>query len=248
MRNKILFWRLLPILALSLAIAKIELVEAAKSKTKSDNFLNSASNNLLQVRGGGIDIDGNDKTEIPSDVLVILEENPDYVAIGEDGFSEGEYGDWSDSDDDDGLSESDKHEHNDNTDDVKATVSKKLKKTRLKQKIRKKALERLQMNRAKITIALAIFAFRNELFQLLQKLAERHAPKNIVTDGLKLLLFVDFMRRIQQQTGAGGGRDPSHILKFIGQASPLLGAVLDKTMNHNAAYIPSITQHFTFEW
>jgi len=232
-------------LALFFAIAKIEFVGAAKSKTKSDNLLNSAPNNLLLARGGGIGIDDND--EKSSDVLTILEENPEYVALGEDEFSGEEDDNWNDtSDDDDGLSESDDND-NGNDNDVKAKVSKKLKKARLKQKIKKKALERLQENRAKITIVLAVFAFRNELFQLLQKLAERHAPKNIVTDGLKLLLFVDFMRRIQHQTAGAGGKDPSHILKFIGQVSPLLGAVLEKTMNHNPAYIPPITQHFTFE-
>ncbi|VEU40721.1 unnamed protein product [Pseudo-nitzschia multistriata] len=226
MGNAIAVWWLL-VLVVVLAAANIELAEAAKAK-KPNNPRDLAS----RFSGGGID----DYDETTAGVTGILEENPDFVPLGEESSDEEHSDDdYSDSDDDARSDESD-----DDDDDVKARVSKKLKKTRIPRP--GKVLKLLKKNRARVTIVLAVFAFRNEIFRALKHLSERHKSKNKVTDVLKLLLFVDFMRRMQT-----GGKESSNLMKFIGHASPLLGALLEKTMNYNPAYIPPIDQHFTFE-
>ena len=76
---------------------------------------------------------------------------------------------------------------------------------------------------------------------VLLKLLRLRTSKNATTDVLKLLLFVDFMRRMQSGgLFSLGGGDDSSILRT-------LGAMIDKTMNLNPAYVPPITQHFAFE-
>ena len=164
--------------------------------------------------GGGFDSDD-----------IIIEENPDYVPV--------EYEDFDGSESDDDVSEDE-----DGDDDAKSKLSKKLKKAK---KIPIEPFKLLKKNRRRITIALAVFAFRKEIFMVLLKLLRLRTSKNATTDVLKLLLFVDFMRRMQSGgLFSLGGGDDSSILRT-------LGAMIDKTMNLNPAYVPPITQHFAFE-
>jgi len=91
-----------------------------------------------------------------------------------------------------------------------------------------------------------VFAFRNEILRGMKKLLTK---RNLtMTDILKLILFVDSMRRIQ--TGGLSSTTNSNffdIVKKFGQINPILSAIIDKVICHNPAYLPPIDQHFTFE-
>jgi hypothetical protein len=175
--------------------------------------------------GGGLD-NGDDETS--SDIMI--EENPDYVPVEENDEDFSESDSDSDSDDDDSDDDSD------DEDDAKSKMSKKLKKAK---KDRVQPFKLLKKNRGKITIALAVFAFRKEIFMLLLHLFELSASSYTPTGFLKLVLFVDFMRRMQTGGMSAGDESPS-IRKTI-------SAMIDKTMDSNPAYVPPITQHFAFE-
>lgn len=209
-----LFWFCLCKSSLSWA-----LVEAAKAK-KTDVSSNPSN--------GRFDNDD----DATSDILI--EENPDYVALENFSLDKGDDLDCNDSydydDDSDGGSSDD-----DDDDDAKSKISKKLK------KVKNNPFKLLKKNRYRITIALAVFAFRKEIIMVLLKLFGLRNPKSITTDVLKLLLFVDFMRRMQSGGlySLGGGNDSS-VLNTV-------GAMIDKTMNSNPAYVPPVTQHFAFE-
>merc|ERR1740117_1303303 len=68
---------------------------------------------------------------------------------------------------------------------------------------------------------------------------------------MKLILFVDFMRRMQQGGGLTSSSTDANsifdIVKKLGQVNPILSAIIDKALCHNPAYIPPINQHYTFE-
>ena len=175
--------------------------------------------------GGGLD-NGDDETS--SDIMI--EENPDYVPVEENDE------DFSDSDSDSDSDDDDSDDDSDDEDDAKSKMSKKLKKAK---KDRVQPFKLLKKNRGKITIALAVFAFRKEIFMLLLHLFELSASSYTPTGFLKLVLFVDFMRRMQTGGMSAGDESPS-IRKTI-------SAMIDKTMDSNPAYVPPITQHFAFE-
>ncbi|MGK3751281.1 MAG: hypothetical protein ACI8RD_003581, partial [Bacillariaceae sp.] len=187
-------------------------------------------------------VDGGDDDEI-SDFLI--EENPDYISDNDSGSDSGSDSENEEYDDDD---ENDEHENE--NEDSKNKVSKALKKTK---KTTSKAIKVLKKNRTTITLALVVFAFRNEIFLLIKKMLIRRTLT--ITDIFKLILFVDFMRRMQQSGGGGEGLSSSStnannffdILKKIGQVNPILSAIIDKALCHNPAYIPPINQHYTFE-
>lgn len=216
---------LLVLLYLSVALLSWALAEGADAKNAGDSFKPQTA----FPRGGGLG--DNDGDETTSDV--ILEENPDYVPVEEDEDS-------NDSDSDDEYdSDEDEIDVEDEDDDAKGKLSKTLKKAGAKSKSIR-PLKALTKNRGKITIALALFAFRREIFVLLLKLLGRSTSKNVTTDVLKLLLFLDFMRRMQQSGGAGDDGSGGSLLKTI-------GALIDRTMDANPAYVPPIAQHFAFE-
>lgn len=101
-------------------------------------------------------------------------------------------------------------------------------------------LKTLQEHRTTITLVLVGFAFRGELWSLLRHVFRRHGKDVSVTDLIKLLLFLDFMRRLSSgdlmdgDMAMGGGRNP-------------ILAALVRILPTNPAYIPPIAQHYTFE-
>ena len=213
-----LFLFYLSVYSLSWAVAE----EANAKKTDDSLKLTTIPS------GGGLD---NEDDETSSDILI--EDNPDYVPVEESYLEKGE--DFSDSDSDDDDSDDDSDD-DDGEDDAKSKMSKKLKKAK---KDRVQPFKLLKKNRGKITIALAVFAFRKEIFMLLLHLFQLSASSYTPTGFLKLVLFVDFMRRMQTGGMSTGDESPS-IRKTI-------GAMIDKTMDSNPAYVPPITQHFAFE-
>ena len=105
-------------------------------------------------------VDGGDNDEI-SDFLI--EENPDY-------FSDNDSGSDSDSDSDgDNYDEEDDENDKNENEDTKSKVSKALNKT----KKTTNAIKVLKKNRTTITLALVVFAFRNEIFSLIKKMMVR---------------------------------------------------------------------------
>jgi signal peptide peptidase SppA len=172
-----------------------------------------------------------------------IEVNPEYVdpEVEEDD-EEGSDSAWTDDDEDDEEDDSMSIET------VKASIERALK-SKKKQLIK---------NRVKITFALAVFAFRREI-----RLTVFHFAKTGLVDpktgkvrlsptqALKLILFVDFMRRMQNSSGSNMTNPNSiHALSLLGQANPVLGALISKVLKasiFNPAYIPPINQHYTFE-
>lgn len=201
----------LSIWALSLVLARIQLIEATK-------------------------------TADPLSADIFIEENPEFITDDNGGDSNSD-------DDNDNGDESNSEDDDDDeivvgkSKDAKNIVSITLKKTK---KRTNKAIEVIKKNRSRITIALVVFAFRNEILRGMKKMLTK---RNLtMTDILKLILFVDSMRRIQ--TGGLSSTTNSNffdIVKKFGQINPILSAIIDKVICHNPAYLPPIDQHFTFE-
>jgi len=201
----------LSIWALSLVLARIQLIEATK-------------------------------TADPLSADIFIEENPEFITDDNGGDSNSD-------DDNDNGDESNSEDDDDDeivvgkSKDAKNIVSNTLKKTK---KRTNKAIEVIKKNRSRITIALVVFAFRNEILRGMKKMLTK---RNLtMTDILKLILFVDSMRRIQ--TGGLSSTTNSNffdIVKKFGQINPILSAIIDKVICHNPAYLPPIDQHFTFE-
>lgn len=201
----------LSIWALSLVLARIQLIEATK-------------------------------TADPLSADIFIEENPEFITDDNGGDSNSD-------DDNDNGDESNSEDDDDDeivvgkNKDAKNIVSITLKKTK---KRTNKAIEVIKKNRSRITIALVVFAFRNEILRGMKKMLTK---RNLtMTDILKLILFVDSMRRIQ--TGGLSSTTNSNffdIVKKFGQINPILSAIIDKVICHNPAYLPPIDQHFTFE-
>ena len=213
----------LSIWALCLFLARVNFVEAEAEAAKS--------------------VDGGDNDEI-SDFLI--EENPDYFSDNDSGSdSESDSDSDSDGDGDNYDEEDDENDKNEN-EDTKSKVSKALNKTK---KTTNKAIKVLKKNRTTITMALVVVAFRNEIFSLIKKMMVRRTLT--ITDIMKLILFVDFMRRMQQGGGLTSSSTDANsifdIVKKLGQVNPILSAIIDKALCHNPAYIPPINQHYTFE-
>jgi len=162
----------------------------------------------------------------------IIQENLDYVPFEEETLSDGD----SDVDSTDDDSDGDSDDDDDHEDDPKTKLSKKLKTAKKSGRFR--PFKSLKKNKRRITIALALFAFRKEILMILFKLLGRSTSQNITTDVLKLILFVAFMRRMQSDEMAILG----------GRNSVILNAI-DSFMGNdiNPAYVPPISQHFAFE-
>lgn len=171
----------------------------------------------------------------------VLELNPDY----EEPETEEEDGDDVPGDDDD----------EDIFDDSKGAIGKALVESR---KQTRKYAKLAQKHRSRITLALAVFAFRREIRQTIIHLVTRQLvdPKTgklrvSPTSVLKFLLFVDFMRRMQRSGLANNSNMNSlHALSLLGENNPLMGTIVSKVLHipmYNPAYIPPISQHYTFE-
>ena len=188
----------------------------------------------------------------------ILEVNPDYNDGGDDnGSSDDESDEESDEDvsedDDDDEDEEKKKERNDQVDSTKKSISKALKKTRgnAKKKLSKSVvMAMLKKNNAPLTIVVVLFAFRKELSAFItKKIASR---KVTMRDILKLIIFVEFMRRVQSGDDSGNGAT-SVLMSVLIRSNPLLGLVLSLfgftsiSESYNPALIPKIDQHYAFE-
>lgn len=133
--------------------------------------------------------------------------------------------------------------------------------TALKSKsgIRRKSTVFLKKHRFKITVALAVFAFRKELKELVWLTITKpvHDPKTgeIVrrpvglspTSIIKIVLFIDLMRRLQS-SGDGKSSPMLALMLAGGRGNPALAMFLAKLLSPaNSAFLPPVEQHYTFE-
>jgi signal peptide peptidase SppA len=214
--------QLLTFLLLSLLLAFVPFADAKDSSSKE----------VDDEAGGSTDTVGKGDA--------MIEENPDYVEPDSDDDSE----DSSD-DDEEELDFAD-------ADSAKATIETAL---ALSKKQYKKYLKIAKKNRTKITISLAVFAFRQEIRKFLFHLVTHEImdPKTgklrvSPTSILKLMLFVDFMRRLQ--SGRSASQPSFQALAELGQSNPLMGILFSRVLRvpmFNPAFLPPISQHYTFE-
>jgi serine protease SohB len=120
----------------------------------------------------------------------------------------------------------------------------------------------------KITLALALYAFRKELrllaWRVLTKPVRdpktgewvRHPVPVSVTDILKIVIFVDVMRRLQQSDASDNGTSSNKapplaallLAGGAGRGNPFMAMFLSKLLEpSNSAYVPPVEQHYTFE-
>ena len=195
-----------------------------------------AKESKAAVESGEINGDDDDAVEV----------NPDFVEPGDDDGSD------SSSDEDDEEDE-DVAVSNDNSDDsVKSKIDAALVKSK---RTYKKSLKFVTKNRTKITVALTLFAFRREIRQFLMHLVtnEIRNPKTgklriSPTSILKFILFVDFMRRLQ--SGRNASQPGFQALVNLGEANPFMGVLFSRVLRvpmFNPAFVPPISQHYTFE-
>ena len=220
--------------------AKATLVDKKKDKSpdkKSDKKDDKLSDNKSEG-----DETTTLTTEIEEESELTIEINPDYISDDED---ESDY----DSEDE---YDSEAEEEEDNS---KAVVDTALAETR---KLSRKVIDYAKKNRVKITVALALIAFRREIGRMvLNKVAPatvdpvtgklvRKWMKIEPTAVLKIVVFVDIMRQLQ---GAGKKRDPLIIaFLLLGAKNPILSSLISKTiLQENNSYVPPAEQHYTFE-
>lgn len=136
-------------------------------------------------------------------------------------------------------------------DDTKGILAKALAKTR-------KSPQFFKRNRAKITIAVALFAFRREIGHFLLRLitvksiyVNKETGEMVVhrrlnlspTSVLKIIIFLDLMRRIQK-----GDSDSDVSLVAMGPQGAFLAPLLSMIKDPgNTAFVPPVEQHWTFE-
>ena len=179
----------------------------------------------------------------------IIEDNPDFIG-NENSDSDND----SDSDSNSDSDYSDIEKGDDDDENVVIIESKNAKKSRISSKLKKlktnkpkkkqKIFRILKKNRSKITIVLAVFAFRNEIICGIKKAISLKKRNLNTTDVLKLIIFVDFMRRSQASSTNSNVYD---MMKKLSRMNPILSSILDKVIGFNPAYIPQTKQHFTFE-
>jgi len=177
--------------------------------------------------------------------IATIERNPDYESDDEEEI------DYEESDDDE-VYEDDDYEK----EDSKPVIDVALERSR---KVSRKTLEFVKKNRIKITVALALIAFRREISSyLLDKIApvtgkdpvtgkiQQQWLKMDPTSVLKIVVFIDIMRQLQ---GAGKKRDPLIIaFLLLGARNPIVSSILSKTiLQENNAFVPQPEQHYTFE-
>jgi ClpP class serine protease len=198
----------------------------------------------------------------------VIEVNPDYDPNHEpdDDDDDDDNGGSSDDDSDNDATDSDDDDNddveNENEDDssskvtTKKRLAKAMKKTR---RTSKNAIVFLKKNRAQLTVAIALIAFRREIAMMLAHLTKKTTMRNKVTSILKLILFVNFIRRLQSGSlmpsssdnspGYDGEGNTSAFVLFLTSINPLLGFLFStfKSTPYNPAYVPPINQHFAFE-
>lgn len=167
-----------------------------------------------------------------------IEENPNYVPPS---GSNAPVDNESPSDDDYSEDEYDEYDEEDEEDE-KSMLNMALAQTN---KGTKKTLALLRKYHGELTFACALFAFRREIYHFIL------ASTTVVIDGkrylrfqssptsiLKIILFVDFMRKMQSAV------NPSSIGPMTGPMGVILSELLK---SHNNAFIPPVEQHYTFE-
>ncbi len=203
----------------------------------------------------------------------IIEPNPDFSApedieegatltttSGNSDDSDGE-SDFDDDEEDEENSDEEEDEEDDEEEeetDPKSKLNKSLSSSNNKS-ISKKAIQTLTNNRTILTTSLAIYAFRREIKQLLlhlfttkYKTDDGKVIRKLIftlnpTSILKIILFIDFMRKMQHNgtdEGSGG------VEGSIGSsgAGGIIGNLLkDLLLQSNHAFIPPVEQHYTFE-
>lgn len=127
---------------------------------------------------------------------------------------------------------------------------------------RRRALKFLKKHSFKITILLTAVAFRKEIKAFLWKVCTKpmidpktgktvRVPITISpTSIVKVLVFVDIMRRLQSASQQQRENGPSALLAMLilGRSHPALSIFLSKLLApSNSAYVPPIEQHFTLE-
>ena len=228
------FFRLLPIclsLCCCLSWSVAEVAKSEKGIGSLEKFLHS------NPTGGGIDNES-DNDEFTSDE--VIEENPDYI-IPPPEDSEDAYDSDSDNDDE-SDDDNEEEEEEQQSETAKTKVSKTLKKSKKSKTTGPFRL--LRKNRAKITLLLTVFAFRNEIFKFLLYLLGASNSDKPVTNILKLLLFVDFLRRMQSGDGSSSLQQQEG---RRGSLAKTVGIWIEKALDSNPAYVPPIDQHFCFE-
>jgi ClpP class serine protease len=167
-----------------------------------------------------------------------IEENPNYEPLSSNALGDNE----SPSDDDSSTDEYDEYDEEDEEEDEKSVLNMALAQTN---KGTKKTIAFVRKYRAELTVACALFAFRREIYRFVL------ASTTVVIDGkryvrfqasptsiLKIILFVDFMRKMQNV------RNPSSLGPIPGPMGVILSELLK---SHNNAFIPPVEQHYTFE-
>mmetsp|Transcript_58340 Transcript_58340/g.142658 ORF Transcript_58340/g.142658 Transcript_58340/m.142658 type:complete len:639 (+) Transcript_58340:69-1985(+) len=242
----LLFWLISASFLLTTATTTktANVVEAAKIENGQPSPQKPAATDVTATADVEID-DEND----------ILEVNPGYNEEDDnDNSSDGE----SDEDIDEDISEDEEEEKNDEVDSTKKSISKALKKTRgkkMKMKLSKSVVVSfLNKNKAPLTAVVVLFAFRKELSAFVsKKIASR---KVTIRDIVKLIIFVEFMRRVQSAKSSGDDSEKgisSALLSILMRSNPLLGLVLSIfgltsiSESYNPALVPKIDQHYAFE-
>jgi serine protease SohB len=236
-------------LLLLLSTDTVAVVEAAAKKQQqhNQNQIPVTESTAATTTTAINDYDGDDDDDD------VIEVNPNYnndLPGADANDDSGESG----SDDD---NESDGEEKEDCV-SAKKSISKALKKTRKKKGLFKKAekvVDFCKKNQRLIGIVIVTVAFRREIWTFfLKKISYQ---KLTFTDGLKLIIFVEVIRRLQAGRGfpfsnSGGGTPSSAFLAFLMRSNPILGLLLStftpqSSSNYNPAFVPKIDQHYAFE-
>lgn len=176
-----------------------------------------------------------EEEETPSDSDDDMEEDSDDEHYGDDDYDE--Y---------DEEGECDEEDEEESKDAVKRVLAQALSKSR---NVPRYTVKFVKKNRVKLTVAAALYAFRKEIGRIAYHILTK--PKTIdpetgevlsrtinlsPTSLLKILLFIDFMRKLNSgevsETGPLGSKR-SILYKLLHPA--------------NTAFVPPIEQHWTFE-
>jgi ATP-dependent protease ClpP protease subunit len=199
-------------------------------------------------KGGGHAAEGHSESLASSeDEANPIQNNPEYNEP-EDSIDNDNESDNDDNDDDDEGADTEKPDGI----SVKTNIDIILRKSK---KQYRKTLKYAKKNRTKITVALAIFAFRYEIRKTIVHLIKNEImdPKTGKlrvgpTNMLKLFLFVDFMRRLQ--SGRNASQPSFQAIVNLGESNPVMGLLFNRVLRvplYNPSFIPPVSQHYTFE-
>jgi hypothetical protein len=172
----------------------------------------------------------------------LIEENPDYV---NDDQSDDHSDDQSDDDDNDDEFDAEFQETIKVMGDKTAQATERISNAMRERKHHHSVwIKKWKQHRASITLVVAAFAFRNELWALVGFVLGQFVKNFTITDILKLILFMNFIRRIQ--TGDFLSTENESLAGSLGRSRSWLALVL-QLLPSNPAYISPIAQHYTFQ-